>query len=787
MISLALLHVPLLLLRGVAQAFVAPTQSAATNAFTCRQTIRLSAPVSEQQEATASVNDPNTGRLNFASNDDRKKSKKRPRIVLVAGFESFNRGLYQECSTDNEDSDDEPSFDVTVFADSDIRVPSNEKSLDPNDVGLNPVFLKAVQEADAFVGSLIFDYDDVLAVKEALLLSQQESLSSSSSQQVTSSAPRLLFECATELMEFNSVGSFTMKPGKEGPAGPPPAVKAILSKFGSGKEEDKLSGYIKLLKFGPDLLKFVPGEKAGDLRNWLECYRYWNQGGARNVRAMLNLIADLCRESDMQANDGSAEMVKIKKELPPVQVTPDIGLLHPVRQKQQQLDGGVTRYFASPASYLQWRRSMETEDAARQQRFSLAPSDAPVVAVLLYRKHVISELSYINDLLRILEQQGILPVPIFINGVEAHTIVRDLLTSDEEIRQVRDGTVRRAKTYQASNACKVDAIVNTIGFPLVGGPAGSMEAGRNVAVAEDLLSAMNVPYIVASPLLLQSIPVWKQNGVLGLQSVALYSLPELDGAIDTVVLGGLVGDKIALVPERVRKLTSRLHGWIQLRRKPKSERKIAVAVYGFPPNVGAVGTAALLDVPTSLELLLTAMSKDGFHVGGWDMDPNASGESLVAALSILSESPVITRGAKKMQDCVDAKIQRAISGDNTVSATLAKPGAGLGGAKVLARDISASELEQMLGKYMFQKVRRAWRENQRGPGVSANGDFVVAGLEIGNVFLFVQPLLGLEGGEPMIRRSTCIFLDKADPSHQLYSIARPSGVKILCDFCLSVT
>ena len=86
----------------------------------------------------------------------------------------------------------------------------------------------------------------------------------------------------------------------------------------------------------------------------------------------------------------------------------------------------------------------------------------------------------------------------------------------------------------------VNAIVNTIGFPLVGGPAGAMEAGWNVALAQEILSSMNVPYIVATPLLLQSIQQWKDNGVLGLQSVVIYSLPKLDGAIDLVVLGGLV-------------------------------------------------------------------------------------------------------------------------------------------------------------------------------------------------------------------------------------------------------
>jgi magnesium chelatase subunit H len=33
-------------------------------------------------------------------------------------------------------------------------------------------------------------------------------------------------------------------------------------------------------EIGPDLLKYVPGEKVRDLRTWIEAYRYWNQGGS---------------------------------------------------------------------------------------------------------------------------------------------------------------------------------------------------------------------------------------------------------------------------------------------------------------------------------------------------------------------------------------------------------------------------------------------------------------------------------------------------------------------------
>mmetsp|Transcript_27310 Transcript_27310/g.58485 ORF Transcript_27310/g.58485 Transcript_27310/m.58485 type:complete len:211 (+) Transcript_27310:722-1354(+) len=193
-----------------------------------------------------------------------------------------------------------------------------------------------------------------------------------------------------------------------------------------------------------------------------------------------------------------------------------------------------------------------------------------------------------------------------------------------------------------------------------------MEAGRNIAVASSLLSSMNVPYIVASPLLLQSIPFWKTNGVLGLQSVVLYSLPELDGAIDTVVLGGLVGDKIALVQERVRKLCSRLHGWITLRKTPVEDRKVSILLYGFPPNVGVVGTAALLDVPNSLENLLKRLHREGYDVGDFATDPGASGQSLVAALSILGENPVIASGVGRMQEAVEQRMERARDGDKTV-------------------------------------------------------------------------------------------------------------------------
>jgi magnesium chelatase subunit H len=655
-------------------------------------------------------------------------------IVLVAGFESFNRELYQNAISSSSQS----NIQLTVFADSELRImKSSVNATNSNDDNnpwiINPKFAAAMRNADVFIGSLVFDYDDVVAVQQVL-------------EKMPKSSPKFIFESATELMSYNQVGSFSMmsSDGATKPAGPPPVVKAILSKFSSGKEEDKLSGYLQLLKIGPDILKFVPGETAQDVRTWMSVYRFWNQGGLQNIQSMFQLISQQYQRQDPAAAPAPP--------LPELVVTPDIGLVHPLVWKYQIPNVKPNVYFeSSPAAYLRWRLSSSTKEYAKQYQFVMAPDSAPRVAVLLFRKHVITEQKYIPDLLTIMEEQGIIPIPIFINGVEAHTIVRDLLTSSEEIDQVQRGIYMRDTTYQPGKAVTVDAIVNTIGFPLVGGPAGSMEAGRNVMVASQLLSAMNVPYIVASPLLLQTIPQWRSNGVLGLQSVVLYSLPELDGAVDTVVLGGLVGDKIALIPERVRKLVSRINGWVRLRRTPRPERKIAICLYGFPPNVGAVGTAALLNVPRSLETLLSKMNEQGYDTGSWTTDSDANGESLVAALAILCENPAVMAGADRMDALLQNRIDRAIKGDETVAKTLARPGAGLGGAKVRAKNVTPEELEKMVGKYMWKRIRRFWPERgARGgqPGVSANGNYIVAGLQVGNVWIFVQPLLGVEG-DPM--------------------------------------
>lgn len=100
-----------------------------------------------------------------------------------------------------------------------------------------------------------------------------------------------------------------------------------------------------------------------------------------------------------------------------------------------------------------------------------------MVAVLLYRKHVITDQQYIPQLIRQMEGEGLIPLPIFINGVEAHTVVRDQLSSRHEQALIRRGEAGSSSSLKR-DAVVVDAVVNTIGFPLVGGPAGEAQLQR---------------------------------------------------------------------------------------------------------------------------------------------------------------------------------------------------------------------------------------------------------------------------------------------------------------------
>ncbi len=361
------------------------------------------------------------------------------------------------------------------------------------------------------------------------------------------------YESMPEVMALTKVGEHRFKE-KKGEA--PKAVKVLMRLLTRGRDEDALYAYTKLVKVASKLLPLIPQKLAG-FRTWLGVNLYWNQPDAANITQMIKLILrDACGQAGL--------------EVAPVAVIPTMGCFDPV--------SGTL--FDDCNAYLKW--------ATKQGRYR---KGQPLVAVLGMRKHVIQRLDYLRQLTTGIEARGMAVLPVFVSGIEAHVAVREWLADQP-----------------------IDAFLSTMGFSIVGGPASSTKPGHYHDTAADLLGKLDVPYIVAQPLLMQDEFEWHQRGAHAMQSVVMYDLPEMDGVASSVALGAIRDGELTTVPDRLERAIDQVEGWIRLRRKPAAEKRVALVLYNFPPGLGKAGTAALLDVPASVTALLKRLRAEGYSI-----------------------------------------------------------------------------------------------------------------------------------------------------------------------------
>ena len=160
---------------------------------------------------------------------------------------------------------------------------------------------------------------------------------------------------------------------------------------------------------------------------------------------------------------------------------------------------------------------------------------------------------------------------------------------------------------------------------------------------------------------------------------------------------------MAPCPERIDALVDKAGRLARLRRMENAEKTVAVVLFGFPPNAGAVGTAAYLSVFESLYNTLHRLAAEGY-----DLDPPESVDALRAAV-------LKGNGAQYGQE---ANIAAAVSAD-----------------QIVARTPWLDEIEAQWGA---------------APGrLQSNGrEVFVLGARFGRVFVGVQPTFGYEG-DPM--------------------------------------
>jgi magnesium chelatase subunit H len=362
------------------------------------------------------------------------------------------------------------------------------------------------------------------------------------------------YESMPEVMALTKVGEHRFKE-KKGEA--PKAVKLLMRLVTRGRDEDALYAYTKLVKVAAKMLPLIPQKLAG-FRTWLGVNLYWNQPDAANITQMVKLILrDTCGASGF--------------DVAPVAVIPTMGCFDPASGE----------LFADCGAYLKW--------AAKRGRYR---KGQPLVALLGMRKHVIQRLDYLQQLAAGIESRGMAVLPVFVSGIEAHVAVREWLADQP-----------------------IDALVSTMGFSIVGGPASSTKPGHYHETAADLLGKLDVPYLVAQPLLMQEEHEWRARGAHSMQSVVMYDLPEMDGVASAMALGAIRDGELVTAPDRIARALDQIEGWIRLRRTPAAQKRVAIVLYNFPPGLGKAGTAALLDVPASVTALLKRLRSEGYAIG----------------------------------------------------------------------------------------------------------------------------------------------------------------------------
>ena len=452
---------------------------------------------------------------------------------------------------------------------------------------------------------------------------------------------------AQEVVAQTKMGELDMSVPSNGLVG-------LLKKLRGSKKPGASSSQkqMAILRRLPRILRFIPG-KAQDLRAYFLAMQYWLAGSEDNVEAMLRFLVDKYATGERAGYRG------VLKHAAPV-VYPDVGLYHP------DLPERITEYAdALPG-----------------------PSEpVATVGLLLMRSYVLAgDTGHYDSVIRAFEAAGVKVVPTFAGGLDGRPAIETYLK-------------------QGGVAC-VDACVSLTGFSLVGGPAYN-----DSEAAVEVLKDLDLPYITAHPIEFQTLEKWKASsgGLSPVETTILVALPELDGGISPIVFGGRhgpgaeTGKAMAPCPERIDMLVARATKLAKLRRSRVTERKVAVVLYGFPPNAGAIGTAAYMSVFESLFNTLNAMKAEGY---AFDLPDSVD----------MLRADILEGNAAQMGQ--EANVAAIIPAD-----------------RIVAEDPYLNEIEAVWGP-------------APGKALSDGRGVFVLGKQYGNVMVGVQPTFGYEG-DPM--------------------------------------
>ncbi len=521
-------------------------------------------------------------------------------------------------------------------------------------------FKQDLATANVFIASLIF-IEDLAQKVTAAVEPHRDRLDVA-----------VVFPSMPEVMRLNKMGSFSMAQLGQSKSAIGQFMKKRKEKSGSSFQD----GMLKLLQTLPKVLKYLPMDKAQDARNFMLSFQYWLGGSSENLENFLLMLADKYVFKGQQT---------VKFQDPVVYL--DMGVWHPLAPKM----------FEDVKDYLNWYNSRD--DISDDLKDPLAPC----IGLVLQRTHLVTgDDAHYVAMVQEIEALGARPIPVFAGGLDFSKPV-DAYFWDVGAKGVEPLPL-------------VDTVISLTGFALVGGPAR-----QDHPKAIESLKRLNRPYMVALPLVFQTTEEW-QDSDLGLHPIQValqIAIPELDGAIEPIILSGRDGatGKAIALQDRIETVTQRAIKWATLRRKPKLDKKLAITIFSFPPDKGNVGTAAYLDVFGSIYEVMNALKCNGYDL------PELPESAEALMLEVIH----------------DAQAQYNSPELN------------------VAYRMSVEEYEKLT------PYSERLHENWGPPPGHLNTDgqnLLVYGKSFGNVFIGIQPTFGYEG-DPM----RLLFSRSASPHH----------------------
>ena len=321
---------------------------------------------------------------------------------------------------------------------------------------------------------------------------------------------------------------------------------------------------------------------------------------------------------------------------------------------------------------------------------------APVAMLVFYRSHLLAANTEAFDAMAdALLARGLNPLPLALESLKDGLCLQTLRSL--------------CITHQ------VQIILNTTAFAALG------EHARTGEASDALAGDIPVLQVIASG---SNREDWlaDSQGLRPRDIAMQVVLPEMDGRIMTRAMSfkGLAHrceltqtDVISYQaePDRITWIAELAWRWCRLRSKPAAQKKAALILANYPGSEARMGSGVGLDTPESVMALLEQLARDGWNLG----DASALPASGLALMKQLQQG--IANDPKKWP-------QRPASQGYSLQAY-------------------QQRLAQLPGD-MAQTIAERWGTPEQDP-MLRDGWFMIAGLQLGHVFVGIQPARALDG------------------------------------------